>query len=153
FLLLWMVSMSRSTAVLVAALLALGFGGCTGGSDGGSSGTSGAGGSTPATGGGDATGGGEANGAGGTASTTPPPAGGTATLRGTVKLEGQPKEMQSLLRLMTRDAACVEMHDPANPPKAETVVVGENGALANVFVYISKGVAQRYPVPSDAVVL
>ena len=41
------------------------------------------------------------------------------------------------------------MHD--TPPKAEVIVAGADGGLANTFVYISKGLTGSYQPPSEPV--
>lgn len=75
----------------------------------------------------------------------------TATILGRVVLEGEPPTMPSLLALMQqRDATCAAAH--AEPPLAEQVVVGDGGGLANVFVYVSDGMKERFPPPKDPVI-
>ena len=52
---------------------------------------------------------------------------------------------------MNADPNCVKAGGPAMD---ESVVVGENGALRNVFVYVKDGLGNlRFPVPSNTVVL
>lgn len=130
--------------VAFLAVAALGAAGCTGGDSNTEPSTGGGGGQTPVE---------PAAGSGDTGSAAEPagePIQGTAILRGRVMLEGTPKEMPSLLALMQqKEPKCAEVH--AEPPKAEQVVVGENGGLANVFVYISKGM-KRQPAPSAPVI-
>jgi plastocyanin len=65
---------------------------------------------------------------------------GTATVKGTVKLAGKPPEMRSLNR--AGDPFCAR-----TPMKDEEVLVGPDGALANVLVRITKGLSGNYEAP------
>ena len=74
-----------------------------------------------------------------------------ATITGTVKLDGPaPKEA----KLKTdSDPYCAKAHSGA-PLEAEEVVVGKDGALANVVVYIKTGLENRtFPTPTETVEL
>lgn len=75
-----------------------------------------------------------------------PPKDGTATIKGKVTLKGTPPVMENLTA-MDGKPKCRLQHE--TPPQAETVITGAGGTLANVFVYISKGVQGKYPVPSE----
>lgn len=53
---------------------------------------------------------------------------------------------------MSDEAVCASKH--AMTPTVETVVVGDGGGLANVFVYVKEGLeGMDFPIPSEAVVL
>lgn len=73
------------------------------------------------------------------------------TVAGTVTYTGPPAKMRAIE--MKVDPTCAEKHGD-NPAMNESLVVGESGGLANVFVQI-KGVPpdKEYPVPSEAVIL
>ena len=73
---------------------------------------------------------------------------GTATVKGKVTLKGTPPVMRNLPGVDGKPE-CAGQHP--TPPKAEVVITGPDGALVNVFVYISKGVQGKYPVPSEPV--
>ncbi len=72
-----------------------------------------------------------------------------ASLRGNVKLDGPAPEQTSLT--MKSDAKCAE----ANPDGRtdERAIVGENGALANAFVYVSQGATAKGKPATEPVVL
>jgi plastocyanin len=71
-------------------------------------------------------------------------------IEGKVTLTGTAPEMQVIQ--MTADPYCARANK--SPVKTEFVVVGDDGALANVFVYVKKGLERRkFPVPSEPVVL
>ncbi|NNF02880.1 MAG: hypothetical protein HKN17_00330 [Rhodothermales bacterium] len=74
---------------------------------------------------------------------------GTASVSGTVMFDGTPPAMPRI-RL---DPECQDLHD--GPVTARTVVVGDDGGLANVFVRVSAGLPDGYSYapPSEAVVL
>jgi len=74
-----------------------------------------------------------------------------ATITGTVKLDGPaPKEA----KLKTdSDPYCAKAHAAA-PLQSEEVVVGKDGALENVVVYIKSGLENRsFPTPTETVEL
>ena len=69
--------------------------------------------------------------------TPPPAAGGTGTLTGVIKLDGMAPELPPLVMegdSSVKDADVCAMSTVPN----ESVVVGEDGGLANVFVYLGK---------------
>jgi plastocyanin len=57
-------------------------------------------------------------------------------ITGTVKLDGTPPHMKGID--MSKDPYCVKQHEN-NPAHLELVVVGKDGGLANVVLYISQG--------------
>jgi plastocyanin len=69
---------------------------------------------------------------------------------GTVRFAGakpSPKPID-----MSNDPACVEAHH--GRPHDESLIVGPGGALANVFLYIEKGLeGKRFEVPNSPVVI
>jgi plastocyanin len=69
---------------------------------------------------------------------------------GKITLDGEAPKMDAIQ--MAADPYCAKAH--TSPVMTEFVVVGDNGALANVFVYVKKGLEGRqFPVPSEPVVL
>ena len=60
----------------------------------------------------------------------------TSQITGTVKLDGQAPHAKPID--MSKDPACAQTRSGA-PPTTENVVVGGNGGLANVVIYISQG--------------
>jgi len=106
-------------------------------------------------GGGETGGGGEGASSSAPAATTqpaPPPVdpATAATLTGTARLEGTASAQQAIQ--MGADPVCAKLH--ASPVTTEFVVAGENGALANVFVYVKDGLGGRkFPAPSEVVLL
>jgi hypothetical protein len=74
----------------------------------------------------------------------------TGSLSGTVTLDGPPPDSSPID--MSTSLACMHANPTAVVPP--TVVTGENGALANVVVYVKSGLANyRYDSPSDTAVL
>jgi Carboxypeptidase regulatory-like domain len=74
-----------------------------------------------------------------------------ATITGSVKLDGAaPKEA----KLKTdSDPYCAKMHSAA-PLAAEEVVIGKDGGIENVIVYIKAGLENRsFPTPTETVEL
>jgi Carboxypeptidase regulatory-like domain len=63
-------------------------------------------------------------------------AAGGGKITGTVKLEGTAPHMRGID--MTKDPFCAKAH-ANNPAKLENVVVGKDGGLENVVIYISEG--------------
>jgi hypothetical protein len=59
-------------------------------------------------------------------------------ITGTVKLDGTPPHMRGID--MSKDPYCVKQHEN-NPAHLETVVVGQNGGLQDVVLYISEGLS------------
>lgn len=73
---------------------------------------------------------------------------GTAIIRGTVVLEGDPPAKKKIP--MNGDRYCEKHNMEHIAPKLD---VGKNGGLPHVFVYIKKGISAKYPAPDEAVVL
>jgi hypothetical protein len=65
-----------------------------------------------------------------------PPSGGSVT--GTIKLDGTPPHPKPID--MSKEPYCQNLHK-ANPVTTEAVVVGPDGGLKNVVVYISEGLS------------
>jgi len=61
---------------------------------------------------------------------------GTAGVKGTIKFEGKARRRPID---MGSEKYCENCYGEDGPPKSESVVVGENGELANVFVHITSG--------------
>jgi len=81
-----------------------------------------------------------------TAAETAKPA--TAKLTGKVTFQGQAPKNTPIK--MEADAVCKGQH--ATEAFTEDYIVGADGELANVFVYVKSGVKGSYPVPTDTVV-
>jgi hypothetical protein len=87
-----------------------------------------------------------------------PPAGGVdpamaASVHGQVRLEGTPPPPVTLR--LDGDPGCVKLL-AGEPQMSETYVMGEDGALANVFVHVREGEAlarYSFPVPDEPAVL
>ena len=78
----------------------------------------------------------------------PAPAG---TITGRVVVEGTPPKAQTIR--VDGDRTCATLV-PGAARQTETWVVGEDGGLANVFVYVKTGLEGRsFPVPTEPVVL
>ncbi len=69
-------------------------------------------------------------------------------ITGTIKLDGQVPHQKPID--MSKDPSCAQTHTGA-PATAENVVVGPNGGLANVVVYISQGLSGNESVASQPV--
>lgn len=65
-------------------------------------------------------------------------AAGEGSISGTVKLYGTAPHMKGID--MSKDPYCAQQH-ANNPPKMENVMVGANGGLENVVLYISEGLS------------
>jgi hypothetical protein len=65
-------------------------------------------------------------------------AAGDGKITGTVKLDGTAPHMRGID--MSKDPYCVKQHEN-NPAHLETVVVGQDGGLENVVLYISEGLS------------
>jgi plastocyanin len=75
--------------------------------------------------------------------------GDSASLTGVVKFEGTPPKATRID--MSQDPICAKAH--ATPVVTEDVVVGANGGLANVVIYVSDGLGTRtFEPPSEPVV-
>jgi len=88
---------------------------------------------------------------GGTAATTTAaaPKASTATIKGTVKYDGAPVTNPKIK--MGADPYCEENN--ATPVYDQSTVVGPNGELENVFVYVKTGLeGQTFPTPATPVV-
>ena len=74
-----------------------------------------------------------------------------ATITATVKFDGQPPTPEMIT--LTGDPKCVSKNGA--PQRAdERIVVGENQALQNVFVYVKDGLGSfAFPIPSEPAVL
>ena len=81
--------------------------------------------------------------------TSPVDAATAGSVVGRITFEGPPPQ-PGVVR-MDSDPNCVQ---PGDTPTDETVVVGEAGALQNVFVYVKDGLGDlRFPIPSSPIVL
>jgi hypothetical protein len=80
-----------------------------------------------------------------------PGAAGNVAVAGKVMFDGEPPERDDIN--MSAVPQCAEQH--ANPVPDETIVVNEDGTLANVVVYVSEGLpaGQEFPVPQEPAVL
>jgi hypothetical protein len=65
-----------------------------------------------------------------------------ASLKGRLVVDGQPPKPNPLV--VTKDQFCID-----NPPENETIIVGEDGALANVVVYLRVGRRDKIDVHPD----
>jgi hypothetical protein len=64
------------------------------------------------------------------------------SIKGRLMVEGQPPKPNPLV--VTKDQFCID-----NPPLNETIIVGEDGALANVVVYLRAGRRDKVDVHPD----
>ena len=86
---------------------------------------------------------------GGSAGVPPPPEA-NGSLSGAVKFEGTAPKPSRID--MSQDPICVKAHSA--PVTTEDVVVGANGGLANVVIYVSDGLgSQTFEPPSQPAVL
>jgi Carboxypeptidase regulatory-like domain len=60
------------------------------------------------------------------------------SITGTVKLSGTPPHLRGID--MSKDPYCVKQHEN-NPAKMENVIVGKDGGLQNVVLYLSQGLS------------
>jgi plastocyanin len=74
-----------------------------------------------------------------------------STITGTITFEGKPPTLPALA--MDADPACAKKH--SKPAPSERLVLGSGNAMANVMVFVSKGVpaGKTYPAPKTPVVL
>jgi plastocyanin len=79
-------------------------------------------------------------------STTGVGAAATGQIVGTVKLDGQAPHQKPID--MSKDPSCAQTHSGAQATM-ENVVVGSNGGLANVVIYISEGLSGNETPPSQ----
>jgi plastocyanin len=78
------------------------------------------------------------------------PADSAATVTGSITFEGTPPPPEPID--MSEEPACAEQH--TEPPAKQAAVVGANGELANVFVYVKEGLAPRnWGTPSEGVTI
>jgi hypothetical protein len=81
------------------------------------------------------------------AATDPPLLPGNSTVSGTIKFEGTPRPPRPVR--MDSDPKCV-----SNGATSETLLVGPDGGLQNVFVYVKDGLGnQTFPAPKTPVLL
>ncbi len=74
-----------------------------------------------------------------------------ATITASVKFEGTPPAPEMIT--LTGDPKCVS-ENGAPQRASETIVVGDNQALQNVFVYVKDGLGRfAFPIPTQPVVL
>jgi hypothetical protein len=73
------------------------------------------------------------------------------TITGTVTFDGKPPVMKPLA--MDADPACAKKH--SKPVLAEALVLGSGQTMANILVYVSKGLpaGKTYPAPKTPVTL
>lgn len=97
--------------------------------------------------GGDAASGGDAAPAADAVQVDPATAG---TVTGMISFDGQVPEGDPID--MSEEPDCAEKHD--DQPRKTPVVVGDDGGLGNVFVYVKEGLPEgSWPTPSEAVTL
>ena len=74
-----------------------------------------------------------------------------STVTGTITFTGKPPALKPLA--MDADPACAKKH--GKPVPAEMLVLGSGNTMANVIVWVSKGLpaGKKYPVPSTPVTL
>ena len=74
-----------------------------------------------------------------------------STVTGTITFTGKPPALKPLA--MDADPACAKKH--AKPVPAEMLVLGSGNTMANVIVWVSKGLpaGKKFPVPSTPVTL
>jgi Carboxypeptidase regulatory-like domain len=74
----------------------------------------------------------------------------TGSMTGTVKLDGRPTEFRAID--MSAEPACVQVNP--TPVVPAIIVVGAEGALANVVVYVKSGLGRyHYDVPTAPTIL
>jgi plastocyanin len=93
-------------------------------------------------------------------SSSRPPSGGTPTaprsdevgvIKGRAAFQGEAPRRRKVD--MGSDPACHKLHE-AEPLKDESIIVDEKGGLANVFVYVSKGLeGKKFTPPAEPAVL
>ncbi|MBI4342017.1 MAG: carboxypeptidase regulatory-like domain-containing protein [Candidatus Omnitrophica bacterium] len=83
------------------------------------------------------------------ASAGQPAATGSASIQGTVRLNGTAPAAEKVK--MDADPVCQQQH--ASPVYTEDVVADANGGLKHVFVYVKEGAKGPFPVPTQPVVL
>ena len=74
----------------------------------------------------------------------------SATIKGTVRYEGDVPKFKEIR--MDADPICLTHH--SQPVYPQSLVLGENKAMANVFVHITQGILEKdYPISSEEVIL
>jgi plastocyanin len=75
-----------------------------------------------------------------------------STITGTVVFDGKPPALKPLA--LDADPACAKMHPSKTAPN-EALVLGSGNAMANVMVWVSKGLAsgKTWPAPKNPAVL
>lgn len=71
---------------------------------------------------------------------------GTASITGTIKVDGTAPAPVAVE--MSSKPECVEDHKGQPPVLSDNLVAGAGGELKDVFVYVKKGLAGKYPVPT-----
>lgn len=74
---------------------------------------------------------------------------GDATLTGTVRYTGEPPTLPTID--MAADPSCAEMHDDA--VQAQTLVLGDEGTMGNIFVQVKNPPEGDYAAPDTPVVI
>ena len=83
---------------------------------------------------------------------TPADEAGSCVIRGKAVFEGKAPRRKRI-KMVDADPKCEAVHADA-PALFETVVVGDDGALQNVFVYVKEGLGdQKFDVPTEPVML
>ncbi|MFQ5746544.1 MAG: carboxypeptidase regulatory-like domain-containing protein [Gemmatimonadota bacterium] len=72
-----------------------------------------------------------------------------ATIDGRVVLNGAPPPAEAID--MSDEPACADVYGETGP--MTQAVVGENGGLGNVFVYVKEGLEGTFPAPSEPAIL
>lgn len=71
---------------------------------------------------------------------------GDASVKGIVKFEGAAPAREAID--MKTDAVCAKAH--AEPVLKEDLIVGKDGGMRNVFVYVKKGIDGKFEAPKEA---
>ena len=79
----------------------------------------------------------------------PVPGGGSASIRGTVRVTGTPPAREKIK--MDADPVCQQQH--TSPAYSNEVVVNDNGMLRDVVVYVKEGLSGTFPAPTAPVTL
>ncbi len=78
---------------------------------------------------------------------------GTAVIKGKVVLDAAATAPKIKPLDMKADAVCAKAHDKAQPDEGLIVYASEGNAVPFVFVYVKKGIDDKYDVPEEPVVL
>lgn len=76
---------------------------------------------------------------------------GTATIKGKVTYAGDPPKIKAIK--MAGDSHCTKAHPSAVPDQGTIIYKAEGNAIPYVFVYLKKGVKDKYDPPAEAKVL